>query len=100
VIVHQRLQPHLVVEREDERHVGAIATDAKLEHLAVTLDIGEPHRSPSRLTSDLHDLATDVLPQPLGDPFGVDVPAINHAALPRLDAIRNSTGACDRSLPA
>ena len=57
-----RLQPHLVVEREDQRHVGAIAAHAQCEQLAVPFDVGEPHGTPARLAVDAYHGAADVGP--------------------------------------
>ncbi len=53
VLVQQRLEEHLVLEREDEGHVGPVAADAELEGLAVAPDIREPDRPPARLAGDL-----------------------------------------------
>ena len=78
VAVELVLQGHLVGEREDQRHVGAVAAHHQLEPFAVALDVGEPHRPPPRLAVDVDDGASEVRLQPLPDALGLLPSGVAH----------------------
>ena len=69
-----------MIEREDQWHVGAVATDAELDDFTVPFDVGEPHRPPPRLPGDAQYLAPDVGVEPGGDAANVVV-RIGHVFL-------------------
>ncbi len=73
MFVHDRLEAHLVLQREDQRHVGAVAAHAERPSLAVGLDVGPPHGTPTGLALDADDLTAEPGPQPVAHPRRVGV---------------------------
>ena len=55
VVAEQRLEGHLVLEREDQGHVGAVAAHHQLVARPFPVDRGEPHGAPAGLASEVDD---------------------------------------------
>ena len=63
-LMQHRLQCHFVSQREDQRHVGAIAAnDERLRNSAVG-EFGKPHGTPTRLAPDRSDGAAKIYFKP------------------------------------
>ena len=67
VLAEEPLEGHLVREREDERHVRAVAPHHQLVTGATPVDGREPDRPPARLAGEFDDRAAEVLLEPAGD---------------------------------
>lgn len=75
VVGEDLLEAHLVLEGEGQHRVGPVAADAQLRRLAVTVDLGEPRRSPPRLAGNRPHRTADVRLDPCDDRGG-DVRAV------------------------
>ena len=82
VVVHDRLEPHLVIEREDQRHVGAVAVDAELDDFTIVSTSANHTGRHRGLPGDAQHLAPDVGVEPGRDAANVVV-GIGHVVPPR-----------------
>jgi hypothetical protein len=71
LIGDQRLEAHLVIEREHQLHIAAVAAHAELYRPAVTIRFHEPHRPPTRLAADRRHRRTHLGGNPLHDRLGL-----------------------------
>ena len=65
--LEQLLEPHLVLEREQRRGVGAVAAHHDGRRCSVAFDVDEPDRSPARLLADAGDPGAEMLAAPFGE---------------------------------